>query len=233
MAANARIQANAINDISGVQALAFGISIQFVKIGHAQRQIGIGKQLDRLGFGKAHVQGIHILLDGPLLQKPGKCMGGFYQVRVVGVGAHNNAGRVQVIIQRFAFPQKLRAEHNVLAAGFLADLLRVANRNGRFDYHNRIGVHLHDQVDDRFHRRGIKVLGLAVIIGRYRNHNKIRIAVGRFPVQRGGQIQVLFRQVFFNVFILNGGLPVVDAVYLAFDQIHRTNRVVLCNQARN
>lgn len=29
---------------------------------------------------------------------------------------------------------------------------------------NRIGVHLHDQVDDRFHRRGIKVLGLAVII---------------------------------------------------------------------
>ena len=67
MAANARIQANAINDISGVQALAFGISIQFVKIGHAQRQIGIGKQLDRLGFGKAHVQGIHILLDGPLL----------------------------------------------------------------------------------------------------------------------------------------------------------------------
>ena len=77
------------------------------------------------------------------------------------------------------------------------------------------------------------MLGLAVIIGRCRNHNKIRIAVSRFPVQRGGQIQVLFRQVFFNVFILNGGLPVVDAVHLAFDQIHRTNRVVLCNQARN
>ena len=67
MAANARIQADAVDDLPGVQALALGVGVQLVEVGHTQRQIGVGKQLDGLGLGKAHEQRVDVFLDGTFL----------------------------------------------------------------------------------------------------------------------------------------------------------------------
>ena len=67
MAADARIQADAVDDLPGVQALALGVGVQLVEVGHTQRQIGVGKQLDGLGLGKAHEQRVDVFLDGTLL----------------------------------------------------------------------------------------------------------------------------------------------------------------------
>ena len=62
VAADARVQPHALNDVAGVQALHFGIGVQLVKIGHPQRQIGVGKQLHGLGLGKAHKQRVDVRL---------------------------------------------------------------------------------------------------------------------------------------------------------------------------
>ena len=67
VAADARIQADAVDDLPGVQALALGVGVQLVEVGHTQRQIGVGKQLDGLGLGKAHEQRVDVFLDGTFL----------------------------------------------------------------------------------------------------------------------------------------------------------------------
>ena len=91
MAADARVKTYAVNDLLRVQALALRVGIQLIEIGNAQRQIGVGEQLDGLGLGKAHEEGINVLLDGPLLQQCRKFVGGCDKVRILRVGADDDA----------------------------------------------------------------------------------------------------------------------------------------------
>ena len=89
-------------------------------------------------------------------------MRSLHQALILQVCAHDDAARIQVIVQRLSFTQKFRAEDDVLAACFLTDALGVANGNGGFDYHNRIRVVLHNQLDYCFYSAGVeKVLLLS------------------------------------------------------------------------
>ena len=81
VAANTRIQANAVNYGTGVKAFHFGIGIKLVKETDAQGKVGVGKQLYCLGLGCSHVKGIYILLDGSLLQQVCKCVGSLFKAR--------------------------------------------------------------------------------------------------------------------------------------------------------
>ena len=54
MAADARVEAYAIDDLLSVQSFALGVGVQLIEVGHAQRQISVSKQLDGLGLGEAH-----------------------------------------------------------------------------------------------------------------------------------------------------------------------------------
>ena len=129
MAADARVKAYAVNDLLRVQALTLRIGIQLVKVGNAQRQISVGEQLDSLGLGKAHEEGINVLLDGPLLQQRRKLVGGCDKVCILGVGADDDAGRVKVVIQGLGLTQKFRAEQDVPAAELFPHRHRVADRD--------------------------------------------------------------------------------------------------------
>ena len=129
MAADARVKAYAVNDLLRVQTLALRVGIQLVKVGNAQRQISVGKQLDSLGLGKAHEEGINVLLDSSLLQQCRKFVGGCDKVCILGVGADDDAGRVKVVIQGLGLPQKFRAEQDVPAAELFPHRHRVADRN--------------------------------------------------------------------------------------------------------
>lgn len=53
MGVNARVQANALDDIARVEAFALGIGVELVKARNLQRQVCVGKELDGLGFGGA------------------------------------------------------------------------------------------------------------------------------------------------------------------------------------
>ena len=50
MVADSRIEADALDDLARVQPLGCGIGIQFVEERHAQGEVGVGEQLDRLCF---------------------------------------------------------------------------------------------------------------------------------------------------------------------------------------
>ena len=65
--ANAGVQAHAVDDLAGVQAVAGGIGVQLIKVGHAHGQIRVGKEFDGLGLGAAAQQHVYVLLDGALL----------------------------------------------------------------------------------------------------------------------------------------------------------------------
>ena len=67
MGADTGVQAHTVNDGLGVQAFCFCIGVQFVKVAHPQGKIGVCKELHSLRLGKAHKQGVDVLLDGPLL----------------------------------------------------------------------------------------------------------------------------------------------------------------------
>ena len=230
MAANTRIEANAVDDLLSIQSLHFCICIKLVKVGNAQRQIGIAEQLNSLCFGEAHEQGVNVLFDCTLLQQAGKGMRSLHQALILQVGAHDNAARVQVIVQCFAFAQKFRAENDVLATGFFTDAFGVANGNGGFDYHNRIGVVLHNQLDYCFYSAGVEKVLFAVVVGRCSDDNKFCILIGHFCIQRSNKVEVLFSQIFFNIIILNRGFFVVDQFNLLRDNINGLYFIVLRKQ---
>ena len=126
MAADARVKTYAVNDLLRVQALALRVGIQLIEIGNAQRQIGVGEQLDGFGLGKAHEERINVLLDGTFLQQCRKFVGGCDKVRILRIGADDDAGRVEVVIQGLGLSQKFRAEQDVPAAEPFPHRHRVA-----------------------------------------------------------------------------------------------------------
>ena len=67
MRADARIQADTLDDGLGVQSLHLCIRIQFVEVAYTQCQVGIGKQLHCLCFFQPHEQRIDVFLDGSFL----------------------------------------------------------------------------------------------------------------------------------------------------------------------
>ena len=233
VAADARVQADAVDDLFGVKAFHLGVGVQLVKKAHAQRQVGVGEQLDGLGLGKAHIQRVDVLLDGPLLQKPRKGVRGLHQAGVLQVGAHDDAAGVEVVVQGFALAQKLRAEQDVAAAGLLADRGGIPHRDGGLDDEDGVGVHLQHKVDDLLHRRGVKEIFLAVVVRRRGDDHKVGVAVGGAAVQRGHKVQRLFGEVFLDVFVLDGRLAAVDLFHLFGQDIHRRHMVVLRQQRRD
>ena len=230
MCADAGVKADALDDLLGVKALHLGIGVQLIEEGDAERQICVCKQFDGLCLCEAHEEGLDIFLDGPLLQQMGEGVGRLHKAVVLHIRTHDDAAGVEIVIQRFGLPQKLRAEDDVPALIFFPDRSREAHRDGGLDDHDGLGIHLHHQLDDRLHRRGIEEVLPTVVVGRGGNDHEVRVPVGRFPVQRSGQVEILFRKVSFNVVILNGGLFVVDLLHLLRHDVHSGDMVVLAQQ---
>ena len=233
MAADTRVKADTVDDLLGIQTLALGVGVQLIEVRHAQRQIGVGKQLDSLGLGEAHEQRVDVFLDSSLLQQPRKGVRGLHQARVVQVSADNDAARVKVVVERLRLAQELGAEYDVAAAEFFAHRHRVAHGNRRLDDHDGVGVVPHDKLNDRLDSRGVKVLGAAVVVCGRGDDDKVRAAVRLCRVKCGGQFQFLFGQVFFNVFVPDRRFAPVDEINLGRDHVNRADLVVLRQQRCN
>ena len=227
MSANTRIETNTVDDLLSVQPLHLSIGIQFVEVADTQCQIGVGEQFNSLCLGKAHEQSVNVLLNSTFLQEFCKCMGSLYQSSIVNIGTDNDTRRIKVIVQSFALAQELRTENDVVAVEFLTNTCCVTNRNRTLDNHNGFRIVLNDQLDDGFYRTGVKEILLAIVICRSSNHYKISITVCFLSIQSRSQIQFLFCQILFNVFILNGRLLVINQFHFLRDDIHSSHLVVL------
>ncbi len=224
MITNTRIQTYTLNNLPGVQTKAFCITIQLVKVGHAQRQIGVGKQLDRLGFGGVSKQRRNVLLQSPFLQQRGKALSALRTL------ANHDTRRMQVVVQRATFTQELRREENIIDAKLLFNRVSKTDRNGGFDDHYRIGVNGKHIADNGLDAGGVEVVSLRIVISRCRDNYVIRITICIVLISRCTKIKLFRRQVLFDLFVNNRGFFLVQHLDLRRDDIQSHHFMVLGNQ---
>ena len=129
---------------------------------------------------------------------------------------------------------------------FLANTLRISDRDRGFDYHPRhmsgtCGGSL-NQLNYRFHSRCVKIVFLRIIVRRSCDHHDIcrtvnfpgRIAlIHHLIIQYTCQIQLFFCQIFFDIVILDRRDPVIDLLDLFLDDINSRNRIMLRQKRGN
>ena len=104
------------------------------------------------------------------------------QLLVLHIRADDNSAWVQIIVQRFRFAQKFRAEQDVFAAVFFSDRCGKTDRNRGFYDHDGVRVGLHDEPDDRLDRRGVEEIFLAVVVRGRSDDDKFCVPICRLRV---------------------------------------------------
>ena len=232
MAADARVQAYAVDDGPGVQPLDLRICIELVEIADAQRQVGVGEKLHGLGLGEAHVQHIDIRLERALLKHLRKRDGGR---PCALIASDDNAAGIKVVIQRHGFAQEFRTEHDAVRLILRPHLLRITHRDGRLDDHHGIIGRSHHLFDHRLHSGAVEEILLRVVVGRCGNDDEVGGSIGGGAVGRRLQAQhpgSRFRlgQILLDVLILDRGDETVDFVHLLRDDVNGGDPVVLCQE---
>ena len=224
MRADARIEADAFDDFTRVHVFGQGIAVQLVEESHPQRQVGIGKKLDRFRLCRSGVKHRHILGQGPLHQQIGKdlCL---FPARP----DHDPRG-IEVVMQRLTLAQEFGAKDDVLAPEQFAHPVGKADGHGRFDHDGRGRIDLKRQFDHRFHRGGVEEVGFGVVIRRRRDHDETRFPAGGRAVDGGRQVQFLRGQPLFQFHIFDRRGPGIQLRHALRRQIHRRDSVVLGQQ---
>jgi len=157
------------------------------------------------------------------------------------VAAHDDAAGVEVVVERLALAQKLRAEDDVVGPELAAHVLGVAHRH-RGLYHDGglvlapLGGVQHER-DHVLHGARVEEVAPRVVVGGRGHDHVVGVRVGGGAVQRGGQAQLALAglrlgQVALDVLVLDGGAPRVDGLDLLWHHVHRDHVVVLGEQHR-
>ena len=147
-------------------------------------------------------------------------MGGSF---IFGVAAHDDATGIKIVVQGFGFPQKFRAEEDVIHPKGFTCMERITHRDRRFDDNGGLCVSLcgagPDELQNGFHSGTVKIIGLGVVVCGDSQNDEIGIGIGGCAVCCGGQVQralsgFRFGQVLFNIIILNGRTKPIDGLRL-------------------
>ena len=98
---------------TSIQTLHLGVCIKFIEETYTQGQIGVGKQFYCFSLSGTHIQSIYVLLDCALLQQAGKSMGCLLKTRNLFVESNDDSGRIEIIVEGFAFTQELGGENDI------------------------------------------------------------------------------------------------------------------------
>ena len=209
MAPDSRIEAYTIDDVLCIEAFHLGIGVELIEIADSQGEICIGEKFHGLGLGKAHVEGVDVLLDGPFLKQCGECPCGLIQLcpvrgNLFGRYAEDDAGRVEIVVEGLALAEELRSEkQSELPAVAVVEAFAIAYRNGALYDNDGLRIDFPDQVDDFLHVGGVEVVPYRVVVGRGGHDHEIRISVCPGSVQCGREVQVFLRKIFLNVLVLD------------------------------
>lgn len=140
---------------------------------------------------------------------------------------------MEVILQRTALAQELRAEQDVLVTGLLPDAFGVANRDGGTDHDRSMAVHSQDLFNGLLHRRDVKAVQRAVVVGGRCHYHKVGLPVGSGGIQRGGEVQRLFGQIPADAFVLQRGLAMVEKLHFFRYDVHSKHFVMLRQKHRH
>lgn len=101
--ADSGVVAHAFDNVGGLQALFFGIGVDFIEVGDADGEEGVGEEFDGLCFRRSCDEDRNVLADGAFLFQGCEffCFGaeGFFAFR----DPDDDAGRVEVVVESFAF----------------------------------------------------------------------------------------------------------------------------------
>lgn len=86
------------------------------------------------------------------------------------------------------------------------------------------------QFNHFFYVACIEIVLHRVVVGGGSYHDKISVAVGLRSIERDGQVQLLFRQVLFDVIVLYGRLTLVNQVYLLGYHVNSRHLVALAEK---
>ncbi len=179
MGSDSRIEADAVDDGAGVEILRFGIGIKLIEVGNAQGEIGVGKQLDGLGFRKTHEENRDVFLPCTLIEHIRKGFCCLFFFRVGKICSDDDAGRIQVVIERLRFTQKFRRKQNVIAMVLPAYAFGITDRDRALDDDpgkmRAVLICGKGQFNDFLDSACIKEVSRRIIVGRCSNDDIIRL----------------------------------------------------------
>ena len=246
VAADARLQAHAVDDVAGVEAADLAVGVELVEVGHAQRQVGVGEELDGLGLGGAQhelrdadssvgVRALQLGGVGALREQAGELLGGRDGLGVLLGRAHHDAGRMQVVVERLALAQELRAEEDLAVAQPLAKARGVADGDGGLDDDPGVRVHRAHGGDGGLDGGSVEEVPVGIVVRRRGDDGVVGARVGLGHVHGGVQVELALPrlglcQEALDLVVLDGRLVVVDLLDLLGHDVQRVHLVVLREQ---
>lgn len=246
VAADARLQAHAVDDVAGVEASHLAVGVELVEVRHAQRKVGVGEELDGLGLGGAQHElrdalgavGVHALQlggVGALGEQAGELLRRRDGRGVVLGSADHDAAGVQVVVERLALAQELRAEEDLAVAQPLAQACRITDGNGRLDDDPGVRVHRAHGGDGGLDGARVEEVSVRVVVGGRGDDGIVGARIRLRHVDGGVQVELALprlglRQEALDLVVLDGRLEVVDLLDLLGHDVQRVHLVVLREQ---
>lgn len=224
--ADAGVEADAVDDLAGVEAVRGGVGVELVEEGNTHGQIGVGEELYGFGFGAVGEQHLDVLLDGSLMEELGKGLG------PCTAFADDDAGGVEVVVERPALTEEFGGEDDVGRSPLrqrkrFAYFLRIADRDSGFDHHRGFRVDREYVADHGFDRTGVEVIGFGVVVGGRGDDDVVGADKGFVLVERGAKVERFVGEIVFDLGVDNRRLLAVDHVHLLGNDVERNDFIVL------
>ena len=215
--ADSGIEADAGDDLLRIESVGFGEGVELVEIGHSHGEIGVGEQFDGFGLGRSHGESFDILVLSTFSEKGCKALGFVFESGAAG-NSDDDPGRVEVVIERSSFSQELWGEYDVMDVILLTESLGESDGDGGFDNNGRFWADGLELFCHGFHRTGVEVMSLGIVIGRCSNDDVIR-TFRIVYVERCVKIQLALgkKQLYFPV--RDWRFPAVDQFYFLGNHI--------------
>ena len=224
MRADTWIEANTVDDLLSIEAMGGGVGIKLVKVRDAHGQVSVGKELDSFGFRSISKKDGDVLLDGAFFEQTSEDLG------ALGAFTHDDARRVQVVIEGPAFTQELGREDKILRTHGFASFDGITHGDGRLDDHGGIRINRHNVTYHRLNGFGIEVVGFRVIVGRGSDNDVVRPFVSVLLIERGPEVQWLVLEVVLKFFVINRGLIAIEHRDFLRDDVEGYDFMVLRQQ---
>lgn len=246
VAADARLQAHAVDDVAGVESADLAVGVELVEVGNAQRQVGVGEELNGLGLGGAQHElrdangavGVHAFQlggVGALGEQACEALGSRDGVGVLLGRAHHDTAGVQVVVEGLALAQELGAEENLAVAQPLAQARGVAHGDGRLDDDPGVRVHRAHGGDGGLDGARVEEVPVRVVVGGRGDHGVVGARVGLRHVDGGVQVELALprlglRKEALDLVVLDGRYIAVDLLDLLGHDVQRAHLIVLREQ---
>ena len=149
--------------------------------------------------------------------------------------AHHDAAGVQVVVERLALAQELRAEEDLLVAQPLTKARSVADRDGRLDDDPGVQVNRAHGGDGGLDGARVEEIPVGIVVGGRSDDDEVGARIGLRHVHGGVQVELALprlglRQESLDFVVLDRRLVVVDLLDLLGHNVQRVDLVVLREQ---